>query len=154
MQCKASNKQDGEGSGLQTIHSLGFKMHAELRVSFKTWWSSEDTGRRLQCFFKLFASHINIQFRWAEGRCIRVSCFFLSSHSHKIVSLLEPVSYSADPVIAVPINSDPVSFCLSCQQKHCHHGLSRIVWQYYMHLLGCHAPGLLILGLLLWKSYF
>lgn len=127
MQHKASNKQGGEGSGLQTIHSLGFKIRAELRVSFKTWWSSEDTGQRLQCFFKLFASHINIQFRWAEGRCIRVSCLFLSSHSHKIVSLFEPVSYSADPVIAVHINSDPVSFCLSCQQKHCHHGLSRTV---------------------------
>lgn len=110
MQLKLVIKQGGEGSGLQRVHSLAFKMHAELRLAFKTWWSSEDTVQRLQCFFKLFASHINIQFRWAEGRCIRVSCLFLSSHSHKIVSLLEPVSYSADPVIAVWINSDPVIF--------------------------------------------
>lgn len=82
-------------------------MHAELRLTFKTWGLL-----KMQCFFEVFASHgcINIQLRWAEGRCIRVNCLFLSSHCHKIVSLLEPVSCSADPVIAVWINSDPVSF--------------------------------------------
>lgn len=132
----------GEGSVSQRVHSFGFKMHAELRLGGLLKIQFEDCSVFSNYLLAMAVS------MWDEGRCIRVNCLFLSSHCHKIVSLLEPVSYSADPVIAVWLNSDPVSFCLSCQKKHCHHGLSRTVWQYYMHLLGCHALALLILVLI------
>lgn len=66
---------------------------------------------------------------------------FLSSHSDKIVSLLEPVSYSADPVITESgLNQTLYLSFFSWQQEHCHHGPSRTVWQYYVYLLVFHAP--------------
>lgn len=66
MPHKASNKAGCWRKGQASKHTQ------DSGFLCKTWWSSEDALQRLQCFFRLYASHdcINKQFRWAEGRWI------------------------------------------------------------------------------------